>query len=315
MADAYAHVRELPLLAVLAHLGCGEFRKVKDGWAGKCPVHKSERNEGCFRFTAAGLWHCFSCGAAGKGAIDLVQAVRQIGFREAVSLLEGITVSPDPETPSTDDSGAPQGNPAANLAENKPFKGSYERFYKPHPWLEARGLKPETLQRYGVGFYENPTRKSVYNSSVMLPVHRMADGETVGYVSRNVGEATPEAPKYRFPSGFHKSLELWGAWELRDGAPHKIVIVVESMFAVMALHQRGFAAVSPMGWPVSRQQLGILKAVARGVLYLPDRNKFTESRSQVAAVASELWCRAPELPEGVDDPEYLTEDQIGELLR
>jgi DNA primase len=90
MADAYAHVRELPLLAVLTHLGCSEFRKVKDGWAGKCPVQKSEKNEGCFRLTAVGLWHCFSCDASGKSAIDLVQAVRQIGLMEAVARLEGI---------------------------------------------------------------------------------------------------------------------------------------------------------------------------------------------------------------------------------
>jgi len=310
--DKFAHVRELPLALVLSHLGLGEFKKVKDGWAGKCPVHQSETNEGCFRFTATGLWHCFSCEAKGKGAIDLVRAIRTVGFKEAVSILEGITVPVGEESPQA---GGKSGATAQPAGENRPFKGSYAKFFRPHEWPEARGLKPETLERYGVGYYENPARKSQYNQSVMLPVRRMEDGATVAYVSRNVGEATAENPKYRFPAGFHKSLELWGAWELNGTSPRKLVVVVESMFAVMALYQKGFAAVSPMGWAVSAQQLAILKTIARGALYLPDRNKHGESRAVASALASELWCKAPELPEGVDDPEQLTEEQIRELLR
>jgi DNA primase len=311
MADAYANLRELPLATVLSHLGCGEFKKVKDGWAGKCPVHGSESNEGCFRFTEAGLWHCFSCEAKGKGAIDLVRAVRKIGFKEAVSILGGITAAPRLESPKGEPPVNPEGQPAG---ENKPFRGSYAKFFRPHPWLEARGLKNETLERYGVGFYENAARKSVYSGSVMLPVRWMVDGQAVAYVSRNIGEVDDGHPKYRFPAGFHKSLELWGAWEL-SLKPPKVVVVVESMFSVMALHQRGFAAVSPMGWAVSRRQLDILRGIARGCLYLPDRNKYEQSRGVASFIASELWCKSPELPGGVDDPENLTEEQIRELLR
>lgn len=312
MPDSYANLRELPLALVLDRLGCGEFRKVKDGWAGKCPVHGSEKNDGCFRFTDGGLWHCFSCEAKGRGAIDLVQAVRKIGFREAVAVLEGISVPPRVESPQGEAPVSAQGQPAG---ENRVFRGSYQKFFRPHPWLEARGLKPETLERYGVGYYENPSRRSAYSGSVMLPVRRVADGATVAYVSRNIGEVTQENPKYRFPPGFHKSLELWGAWELAGTSPRKLVVVVESMFAVMALHQRGFAAVSPMGWSLSERQLDLLAAISRGCLYLPDRNKHQEGRAVAAAIASRLWCKSPELPEGVDDPEQLTEEHIRELLR
>ena len=67
--------------------------------------------------------------------------------------------------------------------ENKPFKSTYHRSFKPHQWLAERGLTQETLDHFGSGYYDNLARKSVYNGSVMLRISRYSDGECVGYLS------------------------------------------------------------------------------------------------------------------------------------
>jgi hypothetical protein len=81
--------------------------------------------------------------------------------------------------------------------------------------LQNGGLTQPTLDRYEVFEYSNPARKSVYNGSVMLKIRRWSDGECVGYLSRNIGEVTPEKHKYSFPKGLLKSLEVFGAWQLK----------------------------------------------------------------------------------------------------
>lgn len=198
--DKYRALREMPFDVVARALGIdlSKFRSRKGGaeWAGNCPVHQPKKNGTAFSYSVDGKWHCVSCQAKGRGAIDLTMAVRGLGFQDWVDLLTpyaataAVGITPRPQIKQLQVVDQPTKNP--------PFKGTYEKFFKPHTWLAERGLEPETLERFGVGFYENPARKSVYNGSVMLRIARYSDGETVGYLSRNVGEITPEKPKYRF---------------------------------------------------------------------------------------------------------------------
>jgi hypothetical protein len=57
----------------------------------------------------------------------------------------------------------------------------------------------------------------------------------------NIGEITQEKPGYRFPAGLQKGLELFGAYQLKEKAPHRVVFLVELPFAVMPFSQRGFS--------------------------------------------------------------------------
>lgn len=161
--------------------------------------------------------------------------------------------------------------------------------------------------------YRNDSRRSVYNGSVMIRISRYKDGECVGYLSRNIGEITPEKPKYRFPEGLHKGLELFGAWQLKqDGhLPLRIVYVVESPFTVMHFHQCGLPAVSPFGWAVTVGQCKILEELAKGCVYLPDADKRSEALGQAGTIALHLWCKMPHFPK--EDPEDLTLEEIRAL--
>jgi DNA primase len=147
----------------------------------------------------------------------------------------------------------------------------------------------------------------------MLKIRRWSDGEAVGYLSRNIGEVTQERPKYVLPRGLQKGLELFGAWQVKEKAPLRVLYVVESPFAVMKFSQLGFAAVSPFGWSVSPEQAAILQQLSRGCIFLPDRDKRAESQNVAGLLSRYAWTKMPELPEGVDDPEKLSADQIRAL--
>lgn len=335
MADPYEHLRRFPLNVVLAALGFEEFRYRKAGTEGygACPIHGSRKNMTCFSFNDDGRFNCFSCSAKGRGAIDLVMQIQKVGFKEAVDWLQAMRPAQptttrcdhkfidsdkclkcgwSPELPQTYRT-APAQVPLAPITENPVFKGTYEKYAVPSPWLSARGLTDATCRHFDVFQYDNPKRRSAYSGSVMLKIRRWCDGKGVGYLIRNIGEITPEKPKYLLPKGICKTLELFGAWQLKEKAPIRVLYVVESPFAVMKFHQHGLPAVSPFGWAVSDQQLDILGSLAKGCCYLPDRNVYAQAEAVAGFLSQRLWVKLPQLPANVDDPEQLDASQIAKL--
>lgn len=303
--DKYSALRSLHPLTVLAALGVdtNEFRKRsgKPEWHGKCPIHQSKTNQTCFSVHEDGRFRCFSCEAKGRGGIDIVRAVRKVGFQEAVSFLEGLTPRPQPESPVQDDS-------AASGGVLKPLKSSYHKFKEESAWLSARIPSPEILEHYGVFAYHNPARKSAYSHKIMIPIKGM-DGEVYGYLARTP-EPKERESKYFFPKNFPKSQFVFGVAELKDGAPHKLVYVCESPFTTLKFASLGLKCVSLYGWSASDEQIQILRQLAKGAVYLPDRDKWESAQTVCAKIAHSLWVRMPELPEGIDDPEKLNLEQI-----
>jgi DNA primase len=123
-------------------------------------------------------FNCFSCGEHGSGAIDLVMKIKRIGLTEAVAYLSNTAHSPGA---TNSNSGRTKQDvngerDAVATTENKPFIGSYEKFYVKSDWLKARGLTEETLKLFGVGQYLNPSRKSLYTDKALFPVRRFSDG-------------------------------------------------------------------------------------------------------------------------------------------
>jgi DNA primase len=326
--DKYQDVRSIPLGSVLAQLGFTGFKKRpgKKEWYGKCPFHQPKKNNTAFSFTDE-KFNCFSCGEHGSGAIDLVMKVRKISFTDAVTSLQSQPTKAQFRTETNQHTEAED-----IVVENRPFAGSYEKFYVKSEWLKARGLTEETLKLFGVGQYFNPSRKSAYTNKVLFPVLRFSDGVKTGYLARTIEKDSTD-PKYIFPKGFHKQLEVFGAWQIKQLAekagasnasgerasgltlPLRVGFVVESPLCVMKYWQMGLYAVSPYGAFVSEQQLEIIQQLFRGVIYLPDRDKTDAVGASLIALASRLWLKAPALPEGIDDPEKLNREQVIALLK
>jgi len=78
----------------------------------------------------------------------------------------------------------------------------------------------------------------------------------------------------------------------------------------MKFHQLGLPAVSPFGAFLAPEQVAILRQLAKGWIYLPDRDKFSAVEESLKLLSQFCWVKCPALPDGVDDPEYLSLDQI-----
>jgi DNA primase len=311
--DNYSALRSL-LFAVFAPalgIDTNRFKRKRDEWSGYCPVHNSKSNNACFNYSDTGKWHCFSCGSKGAGAIDLTKAVKQVGFKEACALLEPLVGAQPLQLPPQTEKTAPGGDSEVL----RPLaKDTWRKFAVESTWLKERIPDAAVLERYGVFCYNNPARKSVYSGRVMLPV-KSADGVLYGYLGRYIGDIPGDNAKYLFPKGLAKGRFLFGADVLKSQhqLPVRVLYLVESCFSVMRLASLGMSSVSPYGWSVSDDQIGILATLAKGVVYLPDRNKVQESAGVIHRLAQHLWVKAPPLPEGVDDPEFATESQLKAL--
>ena len=139
--DKFSSLRDVSFQALCTVLGI-DFAKYKtrkggDEWFGACPVHGPKQNTTSFSYHRNGKWNCFSCGAKGRGGIDLCKAVRNCGFDEAVALLTPLS-SQAAQTPATGASSAPQSVVEATETELKPFTGKYAKFFQPNEWLERR---------------------------------------------------------------------------------------------------------------------------------------------------------------------------------
>jgi DNA primase len=339
--DNYAIIRSLTFPAVAPTLGINlsKFKVRKNGQEhyGPCPVHQPKNNQTSFSYLNDGRFNCFSCGAKGRGALDLTKAVRQIGFKEAVALLEPLArpetiqrlakgKSPNLGHPSANGvedvgrDGAVHDEPSSSTRDDtaspvvlRPFQGQYYKFAVKCPWLESRVPDSEIRELYGAFQYSNPSRKSAWSGRVMLPV-RDVEGILYGYLGRSIHDNsdcptdTP-TPKYLFPKNLPKSRLVLG------GVVVKRVFLVESPFAVMRFASMGIPAVSSFGWVASPEQIEILATLTRGCIYLPDRNKHDAASEHVARLAASLWVRFPSLPDGIDDPEHLSLEQIQNLTR
>ncbi len=82
MTDARQIAALMPMPRLLEALGFEVNERTRRA---PCPLHQG-RNPSAFSWTEDGRWYCFSCGAGGD-RIELVRAVRQCSFREAVEFL------------------------------------------------------------------------------------------------------------------------------------------------------------------------------------------------------------------------------------
>ena len=168
--DKHAKLRSLPfeMLAGALSIDISRFKRRKGDteWAGPCPVHAPKKNGTAFSYSQDGKFNCFSCNAKGRGGLDLAMAVRGCGFQAAVELLEPYAAVPDMRRARVPQVKLQQ----VTATENPPFRGTYQKFAVESAWLKERGFLPETAKRYGVFQYENPSRKSAYNGSVLLKI-------------------------------------------------------------------------------------------------------------------------------------------------
>jgi hypothetical protein len=106
--------------------------------------------------------------------------------------------------------------------------------------LTRRGITKETAELFGVGLFFRQRNAG----RIVIPIHNTR-GAVVGYAGRSIDGSEP---KYKFPAGLHKSIELFNLYRSSN---EKAVILVEGFFDCMKVHQSGYPAVALMGSSMS----------------------------------------------------------------
>ncbi len=314
-----------------------------NSYRGKCPLptHSNEKDGNSFTATLKDngwVWDCFSnsCianrgGRKGGNILEFVMLMERetslykIGcalnewFGLNAWLLNG-SGSPGGrggETPrKTNDESqlAKQLAPAipaeesqTGCEENKPLGFQLQHIDHSHPYLTDRGITPETAEHFGVGFF--PGKSRLLNGRIIFPIHNTrGDGNPVAYAGRSIDGVEP---KYVFPPGFKKSLELYNLHRVPTDSNR--IVVVEGFFTVLRFHQAGCpAVVSLMGSAASEAQIRLLAAFPRVTLCLdPDAAGRAAAASLLPALAFLTHVRVLELP---GQPDELSPETITQLV-
>lgn len=230
-----------------------------------CPFHGNTDTPAFSISKEEGLWICFNESCAQRGTLEhlvmqhtgrtSMEALRFIANRnpasneDSLSDLLGDAFAPEPEWPQF-----PQ------MAVNEMVSMFWE-----HPeaieYMESRGFTDEVLREFEVGYSPREGGQVVY------PVHNPNGSLCVGVVGRGI--------EYKFfdnSKGLPRKKVLFNLHNARKKS--KSVIVVESGFDVMRIHQAGFPnTVATLGSSVSDGQLELMERNFTEIIVFSDNDE------------------------------------------
>lgn len=144
---------------------------------------------------------------------------------------------------------------------------------------------------------------------IVIPIHN-PNGELVAYAGRSIDGSEP---RYKFPAGFHKSMELYNVHRVRDEVS---VVLVEGFFDCMKVTQAGFPCVALMGSTMSNAQEEIIREHFAHVVLMLDgdeagRGAAEEIADRLRRIVYQVDVVA--LPSGVQ-PDQLAGNELDQLL-
>ena len=122
-----------------------------------CPFH-SEKTASCTIYTDTQSFYCFGCGAGGD-VITFIMKIENLDYYEAVKMLAERSGIPLPEDSSRGDDTVRKKQRLYEI-NREAARFFFNNIRSPQgkvglKYLVDRGLKPETIQKYGLGFAEN----------------------------------------------------------------------------------------------------------------------------------------------------------------
>jgi DNA primase len=296
--------RAVSLETVLRHYQVPGLRWRRNRLQGRCPIHRGEREDSFRVDLDKNVFHCFSCQAGGN-VLDFIAAMERCSIRDAALRLQRWFSMGVP-----DRSWAPLSAQLVRKKEglNPPLQFALTNVDYAHRYLAERGIDQATAVEFGVGFYARP---GLMNGRIVIPIHN-GRGEIVAYAGRALGD---RVPKYKLPTGFHKSLELFNLHRV-VAAGSTTVIVVEGYFDCMRVHQAGFpGVVALMGASLSaRQESALLERFERVILLLDGDAAGRAASRTIATRLSGRCSRVTVQLQDASQPDQLSITTIQNLL-
>ena len=283
---------------------------------GKCPIHLGEGTDTFHANVEKNAFHCFSCKARGN-VLDFAAAMEKCSLREAAVKLQdwfGVAVSsggersPKPDKESTGSELATEESRGAGTVINPPLIFQLKGVDARHPYLASRGIRTETAEDFGVGFYSG---RGSMSGRIVIPI-RNETGELVAYVGRAIDDSEP---KYKFPVGFKKSHVLFNLDYALELATADTIILVEGFFDCLKLTQAEQVCVALMGSSLSPQQEQLLAKHFRRVVIMLDGDEAGRNGTDdiLLRLGRKVWVKSITLPDG-KQPDQMSAEELTSLL-
>ncbi len=320
---------------VLEHYGIlDRFKRGTDSLSGPCPIHKGS-NPTQFRISVSkNIWNCFSECKHGGNTLDFIARMDNVSIHAAaLKAIEWFGLDAEAMSADSDQEAggpskalkagdAPQPRPAVkpapvpeNGTPNKPLKFRLDKLERSHPYLAERGLTPETIIDFGVGY----CAKGMMAERIAIPIHN-PEGAVVAYAGRFPGEPAEGTPKYKLPQGFRKSLELYNVDRAGKEPADKPLVIVEGFFDCMKLHQLGYRkVVALMGSTMSASQEELIKRHtdrnSRVIVMLDEDEAGKAGREDIAVrLAKFCFVKTHVFDQPDAQPEQLLAEQLAEIV-
>ena len=240
-----------------------------------CPFHSNRHSASCSISKTTGAWLCFnpSCGETGS-VIELVkrvlhkndfEAMRYVYSKEAETLENFDDLLNDALEEKPEFEEFPQeilDRLHADLAGN----------LNAREYFKSRGINEESMNYFWLG-YSSPT------NMVSVPVHS-PDGLPVGLVGRSISEK-----KFKNSTNLPRSKTMFNIHRAKRIGDN--VIIVESSFDAIRVHQAGFPnVIATLGGHISTENIGLINRYFNKVTLMTDSDH--AGRELANSIASRL---------------------------
>jgi DNA primase len=343
MSDTVRTIKErLNIVDVVG--GYVDLKQVGASYKGCCPFH-NEKTPSFFVSPERGTFHCFGCGRGGD-IFTFIEEQEGLDFKGALKFLAhraGVELVPEaPEKREHRDRMYGAMEEATVFFQRALVENEEARAY-----LYKRGVKPETLKSFRIGFApdswdaifthlsslgytteeieaiglikksEKPGRASHYDrfrSRIMFPITDTA-GRAIGFSGRIFGKDDAEAAKYiNSPETdiYKKSHVLFGFDKARSALREKKrLTIVEGQMDLLLCHQAGYTeTVALSGTALTPEQVTMMERLTKEVIFAFDGDSAgiaAAERSARIALSAGMDVRMVELPEGKDPADVISE--------
>lgn len=268
------------------------LKRSGSNYLGLCPFH-NEKTASFSVSPSKQMYYCFGCGAGGN-VITFLMEYENLTFVEALEELAGRAGM---ELPTKQDTAADRKRRDLRdsiLEVNKLAANFYyatlksERGRDGYDYLTGRGLTPETIRHFGLGFSDRTSgelyryikskgysdqvlketglftydeKRGTYDkfwNRVMFPILDR-NNRVIAFGGRVMGDAKPKYLNSPETLVFDKSRNLYGL-NFIHGKQEEGILICEGYMDVIALHQAGFTnAVASLGTAFTSQHCSLLK--------------------------------------------------------
>ncbi len=317
------------------------LKRVGRNFRGLCPFHP-DKSPSFYVNPERQSYHCFGCGAGGT-AISFVMAQEKLEFPDAVRLLGkrlGIEVASD--------TGHSRNQALYDACENAAlfFEAQLQRSEAAQAYLAKRGLKPETVRRFRLGFAQagnllrGEARKRGWSEDalvqagllarrdggladyffgrLMFPIFSLS-GKVVAFGGRVLDDREPKYLNSPETPLFRKGSMLYGLFQARAYLRDSVPVLVEGNFDLLSLTDAGLNnVVAPLGTALTPEQAALLRRYNSKVVLLYDGDSAGRAacrRSLEPLLRADLEPLVALLPDGTDPDSFVRAAGRAELDR